>query len=552
MSVTSPKDPTESGAEKASRVRQRQRLIEACISALYAYGPSRTTVEKVVSIANLSPGIVNFYFESKAAMMVAALEFLADEFEREVIDPLVASLEDPVRALTLLVDLYLDPDIASPRKVTVWFAFWGEASARKEYYDICGKRDDAFAAVVHDLVERMIRLAGETHLDADGVSLGLIGALDILWQHFAFQVEANIDRVDARRRCMAYLASVFPGHFGSARARAPALPALPAEPSPYADPARFAIEREPLFLGAWQLAGAEAALAGPGDFLAAELLGERALVLRDPEGSLAAFRNACRRRPHALTQAKRGSFALGIACAVDGLAYGHDGAAHGHEEGALARLGLHVAEGLVFLALRPGAAPEPPDLPPGLGLGRLEPEDAPVDIPVAADWKIVVETWLDQGFDGDRRRTGPVAPDSVALDAQAGRLLWQGRVGGDEAGPWSVRRYRRLAEAAAWRRLVLFPNHLIERRPDGATLLQALPVAAGQSVIRLYRLGDKDAAAPLRHLGRRLERRWLAEDAAIAASTQAGMVSPYALPGAAAGGAVAAFRQWLETRLAQG
>ncbi|MBV8910384.1 MAG: hypothetical protein JOZ89_06455, partial [Gammaproteobacteria bacterium] len=34
-----------------SRVRARQRLIDACISALHIYGPSRTTVSRVVAIA---------------------------------------------------------------------------------------------------------------------------------------------------------------------------------------------------------------------------------------------------------------------------------------------------------------------------------------------------------------------------------------------------------------------------------------------------------------------------------------------------------------------
>ena len=57
--------------------RQRQRLIDACISALHIYGPSQTTVEKVVAIARMSPGIVRFYFASKAAMLVASLQFLS-------------------------------------------------------------------------------------------------------------------------------------------------------------------------------------------------------------------------------------------------------------------------------------------------------------------------------------------------------------------------------------------------------------------------------------------------------------------------------------------
>jgi gamma-glutamyl-gamma-aminobutyraldehyde dehydrogenase len=200
--------------ERASRIRQRMRLIDACISALHIHGPSRTTVEKVVAIAGMSPGIVRFYFDSKAAMLVASLQFLATEFEERVLVP-VAQLKDrPVRALETLVDLYLDPDIASPRKVSVWYAFWGEASSRQEYYDICGQKDENFAALVRELVERLIVEAQTPHLDPDGVALGLIGVLEMLWQGFAFQSEPHIDRAAAKHRCMAYLRSVFPREFG--------------------------------------------------------------------------------------------------------------------------------------------------------------------------------------------------------------------------------------------------------------------------------------------------------------------------------------------------
>src|SRR5580698_5372641 len=139
-----------------SRQRQRQRLIDACISALHIYGPSRTTVEKVVALADLSPGIVRFYFDSKGSMLVASLEYLAAEFEERVMAPVARLKETPVQALRLLVDLYLDADIASPRKVSVWYAFWGEASARQEYQDICGKKDEEFAVLVRELVERLI------------------------------------------------------------------------------------------------------------------------------------------------------------------------------------------------------------------------------------------------------------------------------------------------------------------------------------------------------------------------------------------------------------
>src|SRR6202161_873338 len=206
--------------------RQRQRLIDACISALHIYGPSRTTVKKVVAITKMSPGIVRFYFASKAAMLVAALQFLSAEFEEQLLVPVMRLKSRPVAALGLMVDLYLDPEIASPRKVSVWYAFWGEASSRQEYYDICGQKDESFAALVRELIGRLIEDTSQPHLDPDGIALGLIGVLEMLWQDFAFRSEEDIDRPAAKRRCMAYLKSVFPGQFLASPPSGPSHPQI--------------------------------------------------------------------------------------------------------------------------------------------------------------------------------------------------------------------------------------------------------------------------------------------------------------------------------------
>ncbi|MHB8811650.1 MAG: TetR/AcrR family transcriptional regulator [Steroidobacteraceae bacterium] len=240
------------GAGRARGSRQRQRLIDACIAALHLYGPSRTTVEKVVAIADLSPGIVRFYFDSKDAMLVASLGHLAAEFEEKVLVPVGRLKDSPVRALELLVDLYLDPQIASTRKISVWYSFWGEASSRQEYLDLCGKKDEDFAALVGQLMERLIAESGARHLDADAIALGLIGVLEVLWQGFAFQSEESIDRAAARDRSLAYLRSVFPGRFasGSAPIEDARLPAWA-----YASEALLALEREHLLGPARQVVG---------------------------------------------------------------------------------------------------------------------------------------------------------------------------------------------------------------------------------------------------------------------------------------------------------
>lgn len=472
-----------SGGGSRIRQRQRQRLIDACISALHIYGPSRTTVEKVVALADLSPGIVRFYFDSKAAMLVASLEQLAAEFEERVLKPVARLKDAPVQALRLLVDLYLDADIASPRKVSVWYSFWGEASSRQEYYDICGRKDDDFAALVRELIERMIASSGATHLDADGVALGLIGVLEVLWQGFAFQSEANIDRADAVARSLKYLRSVFPGHFGelarperTGDGSAASGARLPARA--YADEGLLAAEREQLLRPAWQVLGHEAELRSAGDYLSGDLAGERVVVVRAERGRLHAFRNTCRRRPHALVTARKGHLKSAIHCATHALTYTFDGQlVAGATPGDLTALDM-TREGRLIL-VRAAAMPQDMHSQRAVwdAFAALAPRPV-TDLDVAADWKVVVEQWLEN-----------LQPHQQFVA----------------------------------------PNQLLETRAEGALILQAVPTTAGRSRIRRFDFWATGRAAARAGRAARDPRRrqadpGLKEQIELAESTQAGLV----------------------------
>ena len=95
-------------------------------------------------------------------------------------------------------------------------------------------------------------------------------------------------------------------------------------------------------------------------------------------------------------------------------------------------------------------------------LPASRPLGAPVDTAIAADWKLIIEQWLESAeMDG-------------SLPANPG---------------WSARSYRHLLGPAAhpgWQRRFIAPNHLIEFRPDGFTLLQVLPSGPGQSLLRRH------------------------------------------------------------------
>jgi len=93
----------------------------------------------------------------------------------------------------------------------------------------------------------------------------------------------------------------------------------------YAHAALLAAERERLLRPAWQFIGHDAEIAAVADFLSGDLAGERVLVVRDERSRLRAFRNACRRRPHALVIARSGHFEGAIHCASHSLTYRLDG-----------------------------------------------------------------------------------------------------------------------------------------------------------------------------------------------------------------------------------
>jgi TetR/AcrR family transcriptional regulator, transcriptional repressor of bet genes len=516
---------------RSAHGRQRQRLIDACISALHIYGPSRTTVEKVTAFAKMSPGIVRFYFASKAAMLVASLQFLAAEFEEQLLVPVMRLKSRPVAALELMVDLYLDPEIASPRKVSVWYAFWGEASSRQEYYDICGQKDESFAALVRELIERMIVETSQPQLDRDGIALGLIGVLEMLWQDFAFRAEADIDRVAAKRQAMAYLRSIFPGQFAAAPSE-DGTAATDRRPAGwvYANERLFASERDAVFQESWQFVADQAQIPRSGDFLAVDLGVERVLIVRDAAGQVRAFRNSCSKAPHILLAAPAGHVDF-IRCAVHGLQFELDGGRRGAlGSSSLLALNLRMIGGLIFVrpagrASRPDAAVDPWidfSLPPGARF--LAPA---AEIAVAADWKLVIEQWLESSMIGGSRHTA--------------------------VRGWSVRAYQHVVGSAAdfhWHQRFLAPNHLVELRPDGLSLLQALPSGPGRSLLRRHDFTlctEEKSARIAGYLASRLNPYTRPAAIAVVESTQKGMVTFGREPAEAAltAPAAAAFRRQL-------
>jgi hypothetical protein len=103
-----------------------------------------------------------------------------------------------------------------------------------------------------------------------------------------------------------------------------------------------------------------------------------------------------------------------------------------------------------------------------------------------------------------------------------------------------------------WQHRFLAPNHLIEQRPDGFTILQVLPLGPGRSLVRRHGYTLCEADRPGRaagYLASRLSPHTRASSIAVAESTQNGIVTfgYETAMSAQPAPAVAAFRRQLVT-----
>jgi TetR/AcrR family transcriptional repressor of bet genes len=196
--------------------RTRAAILRATIAVIARHSLSGTTVQLVAEAAKVAPGTVILHFQKKDALLMAALEQIAVEFEAARRAALEAAGGDPVRSLKALIDVSLDPKVSDPANVAVWYAFWGEARARKLYLERIGSYDTVSQETMVRLFAEIIAKGnagdGYRHLNAEALALGFAGLLEWQWQEILVSGR-SFDREAARRSADAYLASIFPREF---------------------------------------------------------------------------------------------------------------------------------------------------------------------------------------------------------------------------------------------------------------------------------------------------------------------------------------------------
>ena len=188
----------------------RQKLIEATMEVIASEGLSGVTMAKVAEQAGLSRGISNFHVQSKEQLLLETLRTIYQEFDESWRNIAADAVRLPAEKLKAIIETNLMPPIASKKKLAVWLAFWGEASSRKTYLEICAAHDREWDAAVEDIIRKM---AGDGFnfrgMSPGKIAQSLTAMMDGFWVEYLIAGDRYTPQ-DAIRACYAYLASFFP------------------------------------------------------------------------------------------------------------------------------------------------------------------------------------------------------------------------------------------------------------------------------------------------------------------------------------------------------
>lgn len=313
----------------------------------------------------------------------------------------------------------------------------------------------------------------------------------------------------------------------------------------YHSPALFDLEREKLFLTHWQVVGHVGDIPAAGDWLAFDLIGERAVVMRGNDGVVRAFHNLCRHRGARVVDGTKGHCKGAIVCPFHGWVYNLDGTLRGaarpssfgemkRDEFGLKPIEMEIFHGFIFLRFKDGPQPSVAELLApyatdfaAYGLDKLLPVrnlDWTSELPV--NWKSV------RDVDNEGYHVALAHPSLQELYGRTYRDLHLRNglsvsIGWFDEGMargWSVKNYVRISPARpelpshlqkAWTYYGLFPNAVFAITPEGAQFYQEIPVGPGRTRLtgRMYRWPDESRQTRLaRYLAFRIDRLTSAED----------------------------------------
>lgn len=208
--MTIPADPKK--PRTTTPAIRRKQLVAATINCIARSGISGTTLAAIAKEAGVSLGLANFHFKSKDILLSETLKHLAEEHREMWMRDLRRSDLTSADKLRSIITAQFHASICSRKKLSVWFAFFGETAHRKSYRSITSQIDMERQELCTELLEDIIKEGDYVEADAENIALTLEGMFDGLWLNM-LMYPAKFTREKATHQVLNYLEMFFPRHF---------------------------------------------------------------------------------------------------------------------------------------------------------------------------------------------------------------------------------------------------------------------------------------------------------------------------------------------------
>ncbi|MBD9624710.1 TetR family transcriptional regulator C-terminal domain-containing protein [Ensifer sp. ENS06] len=168
---------------KSLEMRQ-QEVIDAALRAIGRNGLSRTTLADIAKEAGIGYGNLSFRFKKKEALLVAALQYLIDEYEVKI-DGAAATGSTAVERLDNVLELSFSRPLTTKNKLAVWAAFWSECHTQAAYRKLFGQFRIREAERMTSLCRQVLAENGGASEDAEAIAVGINALIEGLWSSMA-------------------------------------------------------------------------------------------------------------------------------------------------------------------------------------------------------------------------------------------------------------------------------------------------------------------------------------------------------------------------------
>lgn len=168
---------------KSLEMRQ-QEVIDAALRAIGRNGLVRTTLADIAKEAGIGYGNLSFRFKKKEALLLAALQYLIDEYEAEI-DAATATGKTAAERLDNLLALSFSRSLTTKNKLAVWAAFWSECHTQPAYRKLFAQFRIREAERMTELCRAVLAEKSKVSGDPEGIAIGINALIEGLWSSMA-------------------------------------------------------------------------------------------------------------------------------------------------------------------------------------------------------------------------------------------------------------------------------------------------------------------------------------------------------------------------------